>query len=73
MIKNNHTKTFVNKYYDKFLTESEYHSITNIFNLDVFQRHFAKLVQSKILLRNGFVTENMIISFLQMKCVDQFQ
>ena len=36
----NHTKTFGNKW-DKFLTESEYRSITDIFNLDVFRRQFA--------------------------------
>ena len=51
MIKNNHTKTFGNKHYDKFLTESEYRSITDIFNPDVFRRHFTKLVQSRIFLR----------------------
>ena len=51
MIKNNHTKTFGNKHYDKFLTESEYRSISDIINLNVFQRHFTKLVQSRIFLR----------------------
>ena len=36
----NDTKTFGNKKWDKFLTESEYRSITDIFNLDVFRRRF---------------------------------
>ena len=38
---NNHTKTFENKKEDKFLTESEYRSINDIFNLDVFRTYFA--------------------------------
>ena len=48
---NNHTKTFGTKRRIKFLTESEYRSISDMFHLDVFRRHFAKLAQSKILLR----------------------